>query len=804
MKTKPALKVLLFYSLGLLAGRYFDPPVNVILFASLGPASLALLSWLTNKGSTEFRTICLAATLATLGLVRYELATGYFPPDHIVHSTSHEGIIAVRGTVIRYPEKRIEKLNLTLSAHEIYAGQKARPVHGRILVSLIELDTTFHYGDELVVRGKLRRPRDRRNPGEFDYREYLMAQGIHGIISVNNVYQIKRISDGNGNWFLRELVYPTKEYLENFTRNNFPQQEAALLSGLLIGERGEISRELSDAFSKLGVIHILAVSGSHVAFIILIFMGVMGFLRLPRSLLVGLTILAIVFYTYLTNLNPPVVRSAIMGVLFLLATLLERKTDVYNILAVSALCILFFNPMELFQAGFQLSFFAVVTIVYIYPRLKNHGYMQRLFNRFKGSSLMRNSFDLLLVSAAAFLGTLPLTIYYFSRIPNFSLPANLLVVPLSFAGLATGLAAAVFDILIPALGQLYVAATWFFLHVLIKSVAWASQLPLAQFEVYGFSTGATICYFAGLFLVFNLQHPAARRWLIIYALVLANLLVWKQYGHSQNNLQVTFLDVGQGDAILIRFPDGRHMLIDGGPRGSHSDAGAWVIAPYLRREGIDEIDALVLSHTDADHLGGFPYLMRNFKVREVWDNGQMKDTQLCREYLALIDSLRITRRLLHAGAIVNDFAPAKIFILHPSEKFIQDNPTKLNDASLSLKLSFGEIDFIFMGDVEDAGEAVIPMFEELLESEVMKVSHHGSRTSSSQQILDSVHPKIAVISVGELNKFDHPHERVLARLVAMNTQILRTDRDAAVILETDGRELRLIRWKSLSNAESKP
>ncbi len=804
MKTKPGLKVLIFYSLGLLAGRYFDPPVAPILFVCLVPAVFASICWLVDKGHPVFRTMCLGSALAILGIVRYELTAGYFPPDHVSRFTNHDDLLVVRGMVIRYPERRLAKLNLIVASHEIYFDQKVRPIHGNILLSLIELDTTFQYGDELVVRGKLRKPKDRRNPGEFDYREYLLAQGIHGIISVNNVYQIKRVSTGNGNWFLRELVYPTKEYLEYFTRNSFPQQEAALLSGLLIGERGEISRELSDAFSKLGVIHILAVSGSHVAFIILIFMGVIGFLRLPYWLQVWLTIFAIIFYAYLTNLNPPVVRSSIMGALLLLATLLERKTDIYNTLAISALFILVFNPLELFQAGFQLSFFAVVTIVYFYPRLKKLGRVQHLYNRFKKYAVVHHSLDLLLVSAAAFLGTLPLTIFYFNRIPNFSLPANLLVVPLSFVGLASGLAAAVFGLFMPVVGKLYLAATWFFLHVMIKFVEWASQLPLAQFEVYRFSTGAAVCYFVGLFLLFNFQRPVARRWLIIYGLVLANLLIWKHYGQIQNDLRVMFLDVGQGDAALIRFPNGKNMLIDGGPRGSHSDAGAWVIAPYLRREGIHQIDALVLSHTDADHLGGFPHVMRNFKVREIWDNGQMQDTQLCREYLALIDSLRIIRRVLRAGAVVDDFAPAKIFILHPTDKFIQDNPAKLNDASLSLKLCYGEMDFIFMGDVEEAGEQAIPKLGELLQSEVLKVSHHGSRTSSRQQILDYVHPEVAVISVGEQNKFGHPDVEVMARLSAMKTQVLRTDRDAAVIFETDGRTLKLARWKSAGNPELKP
>lgn len=795
MKTRPALKVLVFYIFGLLAGRWFDPPVFIVLFVGIIPAVLAFAGWYANKGSPLYRIVCLGAALTLAALVRYELATGHYSPAHISHFTNHHGIAAIRGTVVRYPERRVERLNFTVAAREIYINEKVQSTHGNILVGLVDLDTTFHYGDELVVRGKLRKPRDRRNPGEFDYREYLLAQGIHGIVTVNNAYQIKKISSGNGSWFLHALVFPVKNYLETFIGTSLPPREAALLSGLLIGERGEIPVELRDGFAKLGVIHILAVSGMHVGFIMLIFLGVLGFLRLPYWLRVVLTILALIFYAYVTNLKPPVVRAAIMGGLLLLGTLLERKADVFNTLSLAALFILIMNPLELFQSGFQLSFSAVVSIIYFYPKLKNLNVIKGVFERIRGRTFLSYPLELALVSAAAFLGTLPFTLLYFNRLPNFGLLANLLVIPLSFLGLANGLTAAVLNLVVPLLSKLYLAAAWFFLHVLIQFVQWASGLPMAQFEIYKLSFGFAVGYFIVVWLVFNFSYNFAKRWLIIGLLCLANVWVWRGIGFNKNELTVTFLDVGQGDASLIRFPGGRHMLIDGGPRGRHSDAGAWVIAPYLKREGIREIDALVLSHSDADHLGGFPYLMRNFKVREVWDNGHIKDTQLSREYLALIDSLRVRRRILRAGAMVDSFAPAKIFILHPTERFLKENPSKLNDASLSLKLSYGDVDFIFMGDVEEAGEQAIPRFGEWLRSEVLKVSHHGSRTSSSEQVLNYVRPQLAVISVGELNKFDHPHPEVLARLRNIKSQVVRTNRNAAIILKSDGHSIKLVRWK---------
>jgi competence protein ComEC len=366
---------------------------------------------------------------------------------------------------------------------------------------------------------------------------------------------------------------------------------------------------------------------------------------------------------------------------------------------------------------------------------------------------------------------------------------------LAFLGLASGIVAAILNLLIPFLADIYSAAAWLFLHALIKLAEWAGAWPLAYFELYRFLFLHMVLYCIGLLLLFNLNQPAAKRWVWIYALVLINVFIWSGNGTPRNQLQVAFIDVGQGDAALLTFPDERHLLIDGGPRTPHSDAGKWVIAPYLKRAGIRKLDALVLSHADADHLGGFPYVMRHFKVDEVWDNGQQNDTELSREYLALIDSLQIRRRILRAGDTIDDFAPVNIFIVHPSERFLSHNGEKLNEGSLSLKLSYGAIDFLFVGDVELEGEQQIAQFGDLLHSEVLKVGHHGSQTSSSPDFLNCARPLVAVISVGELNKFGHPHDEILQRLHQLNSQVLRTDRDAAIILTTDGQELERVKWK---------
>jgi len=276
---------------------------------------------------------------------------------------------------------------------------------------------------------------------------------------------------------------------------------------------------------------------------------------------------------------------------------------------------------------------------------------------------------------------------------------------------------------------------------------------------------------------------------------MANFFVWQGNARNSNDLEVIFFDVGQGDAALLNFPNGKTVLIDGGPRAFRYDAGKSVIAQYLKREAIHDIDALILSHAENDHLGGFPYILRNFKVREVWDNGHPKDSEIYEEYISLIDSLNIKRRMLRAGDLLEAFNPVKIFVLHPTDDFLGQNSPSNNDGSLVLKVSYGEIDILFLGDVEKSAEFNFFKYGDLLASEVLKVGHHGSNTSSSPFLLEAIQPHYAIISVGQFNKFNHPHPEVLERINRVRAKILRTDQNAAVILKTNGKEIKRVHWK---------
>ncbi len=794
-KKRPAFKVLIAFAGGIVAASFIELQLGLTYLVAAGLFLAALASALSRRSGGHSMAAWLSqGALALLGFVLFKTHVGYFPPSHISTFTDLDSRVLVRGVISRYPETRRAHVHLTLETNAITVGDSTVQTSGAILLRVAGKTAAFRYGDEISVTGFLRQARDRRNPGEFDYRNFLLAQGISGIMSVREQSRIRCLSSGHGSWFMREMVVPTKSYLSQYIAHALPEQQAALLQGLLLGERGEIDVEVKESFAKLGVIHVLAVSGLHVGFVVLIVVGTLGMLRVPYRARVTLALLALLFYAFLTNLKPPVVRASIMTSIVLGGSLLQRRTDFVNSLALAAFVILVANPMELFQAGFQLSFAAVIAIVFLHPRLRQLVICRKMYAKASRVPAATYFLDLLLVSVAAFIGTMPFTITYFHRLPLTSLLANLFVVPLAFLALAGGMTAGLFNLFSPVLADNYMAFSGLCLSGILASAEFGARFPFGSLEVYGSGWLLWFAFIIVVLVFFKWQNLRVRRFAPMALLLLLNLWVWSS-NFSARPLRVAFLDVGQGDAILLSLPEGQHLLIDAGSRSPYFDNGRAVVAPYLKREGIKKLKAVVLSHGDSDHLGGVPYVLRNFEVDEVWDNGRLKDTAVFREYLSLIDSLGINHRRLAAGDFIGDFFPVQIYVLHPTESFRDDAAHSANEASLSLRVSYGDIDFLFAGDVENDGEGKIAQLQELVESEVLKVNHHGSKTSSGAKFLSAVKPEHAVISVGRFNRFRHPAPEVIRRLESTGAKIYRTDRDAALLFETNGKEVRRLRWK---------
>ena len=607
-------------------------------------------------------------------------------------------------------------------------------------------------GQRIAVEARLDRPLGFRNPGTFDYAARLLRHGI-AVVGTVRAERIVALDEREPAWPVR-----LKRRAVAAMREALPPVSAALLAGLLLGERTDLPADVDAAFRRAGVYHVLAVSGFNVALVASTVWALLALAHAPRRVAALGALVVVLGFAAVAGPQPSVLRATLMAVLVLLALLLEREASVLNGLALAAVVILAVRPADLHDPGFQLSFAATAGIVLApMPR----GWLAAA----------------VAVSVAAQLAVLPISLVHFNQLSTIGVIANLGVVPL--AGLATvlGLVAVAAGFVSEALAGWLFAAAWPILLLLRGVVAAAAAVPGAVIHVPAPGPLAIAGYVGALALglsAWRLRETRLRlaRRLAIGAIALATASVlvtlWPALRPADGRLRITVLDVGQGDAIVVEGPDGRTVLVDAGAGGPYRlDAGERVVAPFLWNRGILRLAAVVVTHDDADHAGGMAAVRERFTVRERW-NGAVEAGPL-----AL------------GGAVITPLATAA---------------DGRNDAARVLRVDFGLVSVLLASDVEAAGEHALVASGAPLGATVLKVPHHGSRTSSGVALLAAVHPSIAIVSVGRRNPYGHPDPGVLARLATTGADVYRTDHDGAILLETNGRTLTVTRWAPRTTA----
>jgi competence protein ComEC len=686
-----------------------------------------------------------AVTLLAVGAVGVlRGSTPPVPPDH-VSRLALPRVARVEALVVDEPMRwSAERTRLLVEVDRL----DGEPRSGAMQLTAYGLTPPLAAGQRIAIEARLDRPLGFRNPGTYDYAARLFRHGIT-VVGTARGERITALDD-------RDPAWPTrfKHEAVGAMRQALPPVSAALLAGLLLGDRTDLPPDVDRAFRRAGVYHILAVSGFNVALVASTVWALLALARAPRRLATLGALAVVVGFAAVVGGQPSVLRATLMAVLVLAALLLEREASVLNGLALAAVAILAVRPAELHDPGFQLSFAATAGIV-LAP-LPRHRLIAAVA-----------------VSAAAQLAVLPISLAHFNQLSTIGILANLVVVPL--AGLATVLglfAVAAGPVSATIAGWLF-AATWPVLLALRGAVAAAAAVPGAV--VHGPAPGAAaiVCYVAALALglaawrLRGTRLGLARRLAAgAVALAAASALatLWPALRPADGRLRVTVLDVGQGDAIVVEGPDGRTMLVDAGAGGPYRlDAGERVVAPFLWNRGVLSLAAAVVTHADVDHAGGMAAVRERFTVRERWDGAAASGP------LAL------------GGALVTPLATAT---------------AGRNDAARVLRVDFGLLSVLLASDVEGPGEHALTTAGAPLGATVLKVPHHGSRTSSGLALLAAVRPSVAAISVGARNTYGHPDAGVLARLTAAGADVYRTDRDGAILLETDGRTLTVTRWAS--------
>ena len=783
---RPALWLALAFAGGVLAADH-TPPQPLGLFVAAGLALGAMLvGRRLDLPPLGLDILCLLL-FALLGAQRYHSTTALLPAHHIRHAPFLDQSVRVGGRIGEAPQGQPDRTRFILDLSQVRTDSLQYPAVGRVLVTVRELPWIADYGDSLVLQGRLLRPWPARNPGAFDYRRFLAHRGIYATLSVRKGEQVIAHQALPGSWFNEYLLLPLRRAIRSGIQSNLTGAPAGLLEGILLGHKHRIPEEVKQDFRLTGLAHALVISGLHVGLLAIFLLTAFNLCRLPPRWAALATVLSLFLYACATDLQAPVVRASLMAAAVLLGRVLERRGDVFNALGLAALLILALWPTSLLTLSFQLSFGATGAIAGL------HSTLAGLFPaNWRRQDHWANNWLVapLCASMAAQIGTGPLIAYHFQQLAPIGLAANLVVVPLLALAIALGLLAGLAGSLLPLGAAPFNAVNYLVLKALLGLVDGLADLPGAALSVPKPSLG--FLFLCGLItlLIPHLPHYRLARKTALFALVIGlNIWVW-QRAWPTRELEITFLDVGQGDAALVRFPHGRTMLVDGGNRSADFDYGARVLRPYLRHRNIDRLDIVVASHPHNDHIGGLVSLLETFEVGHYIDSGQQYDSWTARRLRQLIAEKQIRYHAVQAGDSLAGLDGAGALILHPTRAFVDStgaSPQGLNNGSVAFRLTYGDISLLFTGDIEEETEPALLAWGARLRSQVLKVPHHGSRTSSHRPFIEAVRPDLALVSVGSFNRFGHPDPQVLVRLQEQGSLVYRTDDQGAFILRTDGR-----------------
>jgi competence protein ComEC len=692
---------------------------------------------------------------------------------------------------------------------------------------------SWQRGDDIEVKGILQQPAEARNYGGFDYRTYLRQQHIHWLLTLKGLDSV--ILSESFHWDALQLLRINdhfRNYLAHKLDQLFPESQAGYMKSLLIGLRVDLDPQQFQQFSNLGLTHILAISGMQVAVFCGVILWILRKLRVTKETSIIIVIALLPAYVLFTGSSPSVVRAGLMAMIGLYVARRNGLKDSLKLLCLVGWIMLLWNPYAVLDVGFQLSFAVTYGLIAGVP------WMSQLMPR---HSKLFNS--ILSVTFVAQLVSFPLTIYYFNQFSLLSWLANILLVPfITFVVTPLGTAALLLSLFVMEAGRWLAWLTaacnkltfgltgvmdgWSWFHQI-----WASPSLWWIAAYYTFTATTLWCLVRwkaakqaqreGVYISFIKNSKLIPLPMLFHVMSLLLLLAYAYNPDLWNkDGKVEFIDVGQGDAILIRTPAHLNILVDGGgtllfrkagdewkQRKNPYEVGIKLLAPLLKKRGIHQLDYVIATHEDADHIGGLQAVLEQIPVRRFYFNGTLKPTAGAEKLFKTAIAHHIPLFMGTDLTTISIDKQTKLSFLYPFNAHLHDNIADVtiestqNKHSLIFLLEMKQSRFLFTGDTEKGSEKAL--LEKLKGEEVppiidvLKVAHHGSKTSTTEQWLDYWRPKEAVISVGEHNTYGHPTEEVLTRLIQHGIDIFRTDKQGEVEITVNND--RIITRTKLSN-----
>jgi competence protein ComEC len=791
----------------LLAGQALAPylflgrPLQI--FIVVAPLSVCAFAKTRRWGMV----LSLAAAAFTIGHIRHrEILAPVFPVHHLRSVMNGADSLYIEGVLLHEPERRVNRSRWILRTERLWHPTGAAEITGDLIVTIRITRREWHYGDRIRFKLRPTVPRDSGNPGGFDYATYLARREIYASGFLDDDREVELVAREPG--AVRGFIEYLRRTIRGFIQNNFSAATGPLLKALVIGDMGEISKETRDAFTAAGVNHVLSISGLHVAMFGLVVFALIRFgcawssfalLRFNVLKIAALcSFIAVVFYTALAGAMVPTIRSAIMIGVYQLAVLLDREEEVFTSLSLAALLIALLWPGVVADISFQLSFSAVLFIVWgvrkmqarRQPRERNGLPQERRWFKER----LRHIAPHFLVPLLATVGTGPLIAHYFGHISFAGFVANPAIVPLvGFIVVPLGLVVGFLAVVVPEAAALMVGLTESSLLLTLWLVHWLAELPLANIGLPAPNVWEVIGLYALVLLLFapkRSRYVTTGLLLVILGLSADGYYWWRERWR-RSELRITHLNVGQGDAAVVELPGSKVLLVDaGGSPFSDFDTGEFIVAPFLRARKILKVDYLMVAHARLDHYGGMRAIVAGFAPGEFWSGVWRGKTDRFEDLDAALQKARIARWPIGPPEQCRIIDTVRLCALHVPGVDANDN------GSTVLFMEYGRLRYLFAGDIDARAEALLLQNRSNVRSAVLKVPRHGSTAASSPELIGAVQPKIAIISAGARGRLERQRDAVERRYDDAGAKVLRTDQDGAITIHSDGSELRYEGYKS--------
>lgn len=773
---RPIIWALIFYIYGIIAA-YFITDKYLMILALLVSISLNIIIYLKFKNEQ----ILLFPIFTVVGILN--LNFNLQPKSGIVDVWAEEESRVTISAVVKdidYTSTGRQKV-LLKTQNIIKDGEETEIT--TFIQAILKVTEETVYNQKILISGNIKKPDFERNPGGFNQRLYLKTRGIEYTMFSEDLQKGEIIKSFD------IYLYNLHKRMNEIYENILPDKEAGILEAMLLGDKKNLDNSIEEIYRQAGISHIIAISGLHVSILSGAIIFFISKLKFNKRISSALVIFILILYCIFTGNSVSTVRAVTMISIGLFGTVIYREKDTYTSIAAAAFFILIYQPLYILDVGFQLSFSAASGMVLFLPVLERISFPRKI-----KSSL--NS-----VLAAAF-STYPIMAYHFNTVSIIGLLVNLAVLPLAGVVIIFGLLTGIVGIFWNFGAKFLCGIVYYILIFYEKVCTLASSIPFSQIKFVKIDLIVLILYYvmAGIIIYyFNIPKIKRNRRYLTFVMALIIFLQTLTIFFPKG-IEIVYLDVGQGDSIAIHT-DKYNILIDGGGDITKSigeeNKATEVLVPYFEEKGIKRLDWVFVTHPDGDHILGVIELLDYIEVKKivVSDLEKIEEVELYKIMKQKAHSLKIDVEKIGSGVFLQLQKDVTLECMYPNKNI---NVTEMNNFSLVLALNCYGNKFLFTGDIEKEGEEEIIENYDKFDTEVLKVAHHGSSSSSSQKFIDFTNPKTAVVSSGRNNRYNHPSKEVVKRFEQMNIKIYNTAYEGAVIIKINKDRYKIVTMREKS------